>query len=112
MSDRPHARAFELPGWPCPPLSYQIADYPGSYGWVGPSHVYIDEAGYLWVSSNSDLTPAPQTAFSVCLAWTEDGIGLWAPKKAYSSFITRKCLGEGFTPIARIIPEPPTAEQS
>lgn len=29
----PHARAFDLPGWPCPPRVRDIIHCEGSWGW-------------------------------------------------------------------------------
>ena len=50
----PHARAFDLPGWPCPPRVRDIPHHQESWGWiyVSPSSLgslVQDEMGYLWV---------------------------------------------------------------
>ena len=106
-----HARTFELPGWPCPPQAHQIPDHPGSYGWVFSSSIFIDTEGHLWVESDAQMRPTTD-GHATCLAWTEDGIGLWAPRGVYGSFRAFEDRDEStMTPIARVIPEPPAAEQ-
>lgn len=48
----PHARAVDLPGWPCPPRVRDIPATPDSWGWVDVGSmagaVAQDELGYLW----------------------------------------------------------------
>lgn len=109
-----HARAFDLPGWPCPPQAAQIPDHPGSYGWTFASSIFIDPEGHLWVRSTSQMRPCWRDDFGVCLAWTEDGgIGLWAPRQAYGAFQPTGLVDEStLTPIARVISEPPATEQT
>lgn len=89
-----HARAFDLPGWPCPPRVRDIENHEDSWGWVlvsGHSNpaaigVAVDELGYLWV--NGDACPRfmlPQESDAnpgAIVFWTPDGIGLWVHPKS------------------------------
>jgi hypothetical protein len=119
-----HARAFDLPGWPCPPRVRDIPGHEGSWGWVptfklsGHHSVAIDDLGYLWV--NGDTVPrfrAPNEADAnpgALLAWTPDGIGLWVHPKSMSSLASVSRLdmipGE-WLPVARVLAEMPGSSQ-
>lgn len=92
-----HARAFDLPGWPCPPRVRDILDHEESWGWVSVSDIQYnrvpfsdvvqDELGFLWVdgdaiprfhipSQHDDITGA-------LTVWTDQGIGLWMPPSSF-----------------------------
>jgi hypothetical protein len=47
MDDIPHARAFDLPGWPCPPRARQIPEHKGNWGWVFSNSIFVDIDGHL-----------------------------------------------------------------
>ncbi|MFD1931300.1 hypothetical protein ACFSKW_07425 [Nonomuraea mangrovi] len=47
--DAPQARAFDLPGWPCPPRVADIPECKDSYGWIAAGSVAVDDEGRLWV---------------------------------------------------------------
>lgn len=99
MSSPPHARAFDLPGWPCPPRVRDIAMTEKSWGevYVGrrdndveQSGVVQDEVGRLW--ANGDMAPkfAIPTKYNdlvvgAVLFWTEEGIGVYVHPARYSS---------------------------
>jgi hypothetical protein len=86
---QPHARAFDLPGWPCPPRVRDIPGHERSWGWipvdteenVDPTAVAQDELGYLWVNGArvpQYRTPREENRDPGALVfWTEVGIGLW-----------------------------------
>ncbi len=90
----PHAKAFDLPGWPCPPRARDIPNHKCSWGWIptfqlpatGTIPVAQDEQGYLWVNGNTvpefrepneaDANPG------ALVFWSETGIGLWVHPKS------------------------------
>lgn len=87
MSDVLHARAFDLPGWPCPPRVRDIVNHEDSWGWVAVYQaplqlpVAVDELGYLW--ANGDVEPKFKLPNEfdgnpgALLCWTPSGLGLW-----------------------------------
>lgn len=92
---KPHARAFDLPGWPCPPRVRDIPNHVESWGKIDVTSVHAglkvahDELGYLWV--NGDTVPEfsipgvhePANVNPGALVfWTESGIGLWVHPKS------------------------------
>lgn len=116
----PHARAFDLPGWPCPPRVRDIPNHEGSWGWVptfvisSKQPVAIDELGYLWV--NGDVVPRFRTPNTddanpgAVLSWTPDGVGLWVHPKslAYLPSISRlDMVPDEWLPVARVLAEMP-----
>lgn len=85
----PHARAFDIPGWPCPPRVRDIPANQDSWGWIhvlpftNEVAVAQDELGYLWVNGNvvphfkvPDGGDEPVNAGAIAF-WTDAGIGLW-----------------------------------
>jgi len=92
MTTSPHARAFDLPGWPTPPRVRDIAKTPASWGWVPISTtkagaVFQDELGYLWIDGNAapryqrfDESHHVPGAYAY---WTEDGIGVYVHPRSY-----------------------------
>ena len=88
----PHAKAFDLPGWPCPPRVRDIPHHRESWGYVpffsvkGLPPVVQDELGYLWV--NGDVVPRFQTPPEddadpgALVFWVQTGIGLWVHPKS------------------------------
>lgn len=89
MNDQPrHARASDLPGWPCPPRVRDIPGNENSWGYVplsltgeSNSTVVQDELGYLWVNGTvAPVFTVPRDGVSnpgTLVFWTADGIGLW-----------------------------------
>jgi hypothetical protein len=87
-----HARAFDLPGWPCPPRVRDIPNHENSWGWgqiraeTTESVLAVDELGYLWV--NGDTVPGfrlPNETDAnpgAIVFWSSDGIGLWVHPKS------------------------------
>jgi hypothetical protein len=95
----PHARAFDLPGWPCPPRLGDIRHHEQSWGWVpvdgseldvqmGRAVLAQDELGYLWVKGSAVpvfRTPNEASAHPGALVfWTGAGIGLWVHSRSLS----------------------------
>ncbi|MBF9135307.1 hypothetical protein I0C86_41390 [Plantactinospora sp. S1510] len=87
-----HARAFDLPGWPCPPRVRDIPKHHNSWGHILVVHsgpVAQDELGYLWV--NGETIPRFQTPNETLTSpgalvfWTESGLGLWVHPKSLRS---------------------------
>lgn len=99
-----HARAFDLPGWPCPPRVRDIPNHVGSWGYV-PCHmlqqsdysvrahsprIAQDELGFLWADGDvipqfRTVDPAPGAdinATGAILAWTERGLGVYVHSKS------------------------------
>ena len=118
MTDRnSHARAVDLPGWPCPPRVRDIPTTAGSWGHVtiDPIHgaVAQDELGYLWADGahvpryrhpqDSDGSPGGV----VC--WTERGLGLWVHPKSmqYLRDISRLDDPDRWIPVATVLPDLP-----
>lgn len=89
MSDPPHARAFDLPGWPCPSRVRDIAGRENSWGWVpcdighagSAARIAQDDLGYLWADGSA--IPAFRVkdhtirAAGAVLFWTESGLGVY-----------------------------------
>ena len=113
----PHARASDLPGWPCPPRVRDIPTTPDSWGWV-PVYpdfgaVAQDELGYLWTDGNavpryrlpndSDENPG------ALVCWTEHGLGLWMHPKSFGFLrsISRLDEPDRWVPVMMVLPEPP-----
>lgn len=132
MSNIPHARAFDLPGWPCPPRVRDIPSHPGSWGYVpcdaghaapfankaGCPRIVQDDLGHLW--ADGDAIPA----FSVLVeshdgpgaivAWTEQGLGVYVHPKSlrYIGNISRLDMEPGrWIPIAVVLAEQPKQVQ-
>jgi hypothetical protein len=91
--NRNQARAFDLPGWPCPPRVRDIPNHEESWGWITVSNLPIqpyavaqDELGYLWVNGNTIPTFKTPNETDVSpgalVFWTETGIGLWVHPKS------------------------------
>lgn len=118
-----HARAFDLPGWPCPPRVRDIPNHENSWGLLmvyqsdnihKPSAVSLDELGYLWV----DGAAVPQYRLPLdfdfnpgaIVCWTVDGIGLWVHPKslAFMGSISRLDMEpDRWLPVAVVLPELP-----
>lgn len=96
MNDsQPHARAFDLPGWPCPPRVREIPNYQDSWGWIpvsehlggdSPTTVAQDDLGYLWVNGNTiPKFKTPNEAYAnpgAIVFQTDLGVGLWVHPKS------------------------------
>lgn len=88
----PHAKASDLPGWPCPPRVRDIPKSVNSWGFIdvlsedAGMKVAQDELGYLWVSGEAIprfTTPIEGNANPGALVfWTQSGIGLWIHPKS------------------------------
>ena len=86
-TEAPHARAFDLPGWPCPPRVRDIAARFESWGWVRVTDmldfgaVAQDELGFLWIDGDAVpcfKLPDDSNANPGGVAfWTERGVGVW-----------------------------------
>jgi len=123
MNNTPHARAFDLPGWPCPPRVRDIPSHENSWGWVPcqsvTSGVYQDELGYLWADGNmvpefrtlenSSATPG------AILAWTEQGLGVYVHPKSlrYIGSISKLDMEpDRWIPIAAVLMDAPKEAQA
>ncbi|WP_127468813.1 hypothetical protein [Streptomyces sp. B27] len=111
MSDRKQARAMDLPDFPCPPSVGEIATHAGSWGWINPGHVSQDAGGYLWVKRSAVPAPAARVPEDrqALAAWTEDGVALHVPRKAYEhmGFIAGDADETAWVPVASIMKEIP-----
>jgi hypothetical protein len=115
----PHARAFDIPGWPCPPRVRDIQTHPGSWGALSVTAVgdgtaiAQDDLGYRWV--NGDIVPqfkrvgggsgAQAVAF-----WTEAGIGLWICPDYLSWLASISKLDmkpDQWLPVSQVVADPP-----
>ncbi len=85
MPERKQARTMDLPDYPSPPTIRDIPAHAGSWGWVGPGYVAQDRDGYLWVEGAGTPRPQPRAPqdLQALVAWTEDGIALYMPRRAY-----------------------------
>jgi hypothetical protein len=90
---QPHARVFDLPGWPCPPRVRDIPKHEESWGWVPvvPSSlgaIAQDEMGYLWADGDAvpqfRLPDQSWDAPGAVVCWTAQGIGVWVHPKSLS----------------------------
>jgi hypothetical protein len=104
----PHARAFDLPGWPCPPRVRDIPHHENSWGWV-PMYTDVnttlsvaqDDLGFLWV--NGDIIPQFMTPDArgdqgnpgALVFWVPSGIGLWVHPKSLGFLPSISRLDEG-----------------
>ena len=89
----PHARASDLPGWPCPPRVRDIASHQDSWGYVAVTDIgkdsYTiaqDELGYLWANGNTvprfNLPNEDWANPGAIVCWTPDGLGVWVHPKS------------------------------
>lgn len=112
-TNEPHARAFDLPGWPCPPRVRDIPNNQDSWGYVYSGSVAQDELGYLWV--NGDAVPAFCNYLKVdnpgaIVFWTDAGIGLHMHPKSLGHLgsISRLDMKPGeWLPVASVVAELP-----
>lgn len=109
MSPKEHARAMDLPDYPCPPNLGGIATHAGSWGWANPIQAVAQDAdGYLWAAVDTTLSPRRSTALDVLATWTETGIGLYIPKRSYGMIGSVATASEpDWVPVARVLLEPP-----
>ncbi len=122
-----HARAFDLPGWPCPPRVRDITNHEDSWGHVtvvdvGRDRFTIaqDELGYLW--ANGDTVPRfgfPNDNWAnpgAIVCWTPDGLGVWVHPKSlrYIASISRLDMEQDkWVPVAVALQElPPFVKDS
>lgn len=123
MTSTPHARAFDLPGWPCPPRVRDIPNHENSWGWVPCQDaicaVFQDELGYLWADGN--MIPQFQTLNDknyvpgAILAWTEQGLGVYVHPKSLRHIGSISKLDmepDRWIPIATVLAEPPKEAQA
>lgn len=109
-TNQPHARAFDLPGWPCPPRVRDVTSRFGSWGWVqmGIDAVVVqDDLGLLW--ANGDAIPRfqlPNESYEspgALAFWTEQGLGIYIHPKSlpYLGNISRLDMeSDQWVPIA------------
>lgn len=118
-NESPHARAFDLPGWPCPPRLRDIPHHEESWGLIPVipydwGVVAQDEIGYLWadgaavpvfkIPSEADENPG------AVVCWTKHGLGIWVHPKSlqYLRAISRLDMEQArWVPIAVALPELP-----
>jgi hypothetical protein len=123
MNNTPHARAFDLPGWLCPPRVRDIPNHEDSWGWVpcqvSANGIYQDELGYLWADGNMVPTFRTLNGNSECpgaiLAWTEQGLGVYVHPKSlrYIGSISKLDMEpDRWIPIAAVLAEPPKDAQA
>jgi len=118
MTDRnSHARAVDLPGWPCPPRVRDIPTTPESWGRVpvltDTDAVAQDQLGYLWVDGNVApkyrLTTDAGSMPGALVCWTDRGLGLWVPSRfmQYLRDISRLDDPDRWVPVAAVLPNLP-----
>jgi hypothetical protein len=117
-----HAKASDIPGWPCPPRVRDIPAQEESWGFVrldlsvypGSGSVAQDDLGYLWI--NGDRAPAYRLPTESsenpgCIAyWTLQGIGLWIHPKSlrFLPSISRLDMKpDEWLPVAAVAGDPP-----
>jgi hypothetical protein len=120
-----HARAFDLPGWPCPPRVRDIVSHENSWGYVmvsryvDPFAVAVDELGYLW--ANGDIAPqfrVPDDASDhpgALLCWVPNGLGLWVHPKSLGDLPSISRLDmkpDQWIPVAVALAEMPAAAKA
>lgn len=121
MTTPPHARAFDLPGWPCPPRVRDIPSHEDSWGHVPVSvhseivAVAVDELGYLWANGDAvptfKLPPEVDANPGAIVCWTSSGLGLWVHPKSmrYLPSISRLDMQpDQWVPVAVALAELPT----
>jgi hypothetical protein len=100
MTNQPHTRAFDLPGWPCPPRVRDIPGHEGSWGYVQCNagwnasfenqrhspRIVQDDLGYLWADGNAipqfQLPRGSDDGPGAILFWTEQGLGVYVHPKS------------------------------
>lgn len=133
VNDTPHARAFDLPGWPCPPRVRDIPNHVGSWGYVpchagqnagfdnkpGSPRIVQDDLGYLW--ADGDEIPkfralnGSDDGPGAILAWTEQGLGVYVHPKSlrYIGNISKLDMEpDRWIPIAVVLTEAPKESQA
>lgn len=120
MPESPHAKASDLPGWPCPPRLRDIPNRENSWGFIyvsdvsGRVAVAQDELGHLW--ANGDTIPAFRTPNESnespggFVFWTQTGLGLWIHPKSlkYLPSISRLDMKPGqWLPVNEVAHEVP-----
>lgn len=115
---QPHARAFDLPGWPCPPRVRDIPNHEESWGWVAVASTLgslaQDELGYLWIDGSAvpgfrQLDESKQSPGAIA-CWTEQGLGIWVHPKslAYLGSVSRLDMDDDrWMPVAVALNELP-----
>lgn len=90
MNKPNHARAFDLPGWPCPPRVRDIPNHENSWGWapIGFIRPVIvqDDLGYLWADGSAiprfqALNDDNQSPGAIVF-WAEGGLGVYVHRKS------------------------------
>lgn len=117
MNLRPgHARAFDIPGWPCPPRVRDIPNTPNSWGMVRvhPTTIATDELRYLWANGDTDPRyDIPNDLHAnpgAILYWTESGLGLWIHPNSLSclrSISQPDMTPDQWLPIAQVASQRP-----
>ena len=117
----PHARAFDLPGWPCPPRVRDITNHQDSWGWVaitdiGKDHITVaqDELGYLWANGETiprfRLPNETDANPGAIVCWTPDGLGLWVHPRSLGRLASISRLDmeqDKWLPVAHALSELP-----
>ena len=123
MSNPPHARAFDLPNWPCPPRVRDIPSHEGSWGHVRVTSLgdplaglVIDELGFLWANGDVppvfDLPNGEHSSPGAVTCWTPEGLGVWVHPKSMKFLpqISRLDMqSDQWIPIAVALAEMPAA---
>ena len=112
-----HARAVDLPDWPCPPRVRSIPTTPESWGWVPvlteTGAVAQDELGYLWVDGNVApkyrLPRDSEESPGALVCCTVHGLGLWVHPKSlgFLRSISRLDEPDRWVPVMVVLPDPP-----
>lgn len=112
-----HARAFDLPGWPCPPRVRDIVNTPNSWGWVymtlfSAEHGIIqDDLGRLWAAGDNIPRPERNGNNTAQLAWTPNGLGVYVPQECYGNLpdgSMLEAIPDQWLPIAVVLDAPKT----
>lgn len=133
MNSTPHARAFDLPGWPCPPRVRDIPNHPGNWGYVPCNagqdalfsnkvwspRIVQDDLGYLWADGDAiptfQILNGDNDGPGAILAWTERGLGVYVHPKSlrYIGNISKLDMEpDRWIPIAAVLEEMPKEAQA
>lgn len=94
MTDTPHAKATDIPGWHAPPRVRDIPSMPGSWGWMPiyahPGAALVqDDLGHLWIDGNRTCGAQARLAgvpvrHGIIAFFTDGGVGVYVYPESHS----------------------------